>query len=108
MVWVSLESKYRSGLPNPEGTNPNVGLKLTAREVAAGISMREAREPRDSQGRARITWRVADPKIFSSDNGPSIAEEMAKSPIILYLIVQIINEFSVAGNVWMGHAAIKT
>lgn len=68
------------GLPNPEGTNPNVGLKLTAREVAAGISMREAREPRDSQGRARITWRVADPKIFSSDNGPSIAEEMTKKP----------------------------
>lgn len=78
-------SKWREniskGLSNDdENISPNVGLKLTATEVARGIRLREIHEPKDQSGRPRITWRVADPKIFSSDNGPCIAEEMASSP----------------------------
>lgn len=77
-------SQYRQnvekGLPNPESMSPNVGLKLTAVEVAAGIARRERDEPKDAQGNTKIAWRVADPKIFSSDNGPSIAEIMGAKP----------------------------
>ena len=47
---------------------PNVGLRLTAEEVADGIKQREAGEA--------IAYGVADPAIFSSDGGPSIAERM--------------------------------
>jgi hypothetical protein len=60
--------------------NPNTGLKLTAKEVASGIRLRENDEPKNGFGRPRITWRVADPKIFSSDNGPCIAEIMGQAP----------------------------
>ncbi len=49
---------------------PNVGLRLTAEEVADGIAEREAKEPRPIGG-------VADPAMFSQDGGPSIAERMA-------------------------------
>jgi hypothetical protein len=49
---------------------PNVGLKLTAEEVAAGIKSREAKDS-PMQG-------VADPAMFASDGGPSIAERMAR------------------------------
>jgi hypothetical protein len=47
---------------------PNVGLRMTAEEVADGIRSREAGE--------EIAYGVADPAIFSSDGGPSIAERM--------------------------------
>jgi hypothetical protein len=47
--------------------SPNIGLKLTAEEVSAGISMRTKEE---------ITYCVADPSIFAQDGGPSIAERM--------------------------------
>jgi len=49
---------------------PNVGLKLTAEEVADGIKTREAGE--------RISYGTADPAIFSEDGGPSIAERMSR------------------------------
>src|SRR5206468_1655593 len=50
-------------------STPNVGLKLTAEEVADGILDRECGDgPIDG---------VADPAIFSEDGGPSIAERMA-------------------------------
>jgi hypothetical protein len=52
---------------------PNVGLKLTAEEVADGIAEREKGE--------RITYGVADPAIFSEDGGPSIAERMARRKV---------------------------
>lgn len=48
---------------------PNVGLKLTAEEVADGIVSRETGE--------KVEYGVADPAIFSQDGGPSIAERMA-------------------------------
>ena len=50
---------------------PNEGLKLTAEEVAHGIVTRERGET--------MSKSVADPSIFSSDGGPSLAERM--SPI---------------------------
>lgn len=48
---------------------PNVGLKLTAEEVADGIKERERGD--------KITMAVLDPAAFSQDGGPSIAERMA-------------------------------
>jgi hypothetical protein len=50
-------------------SGPNVGLKLTAEEVAAGIISRE-------QPGERIRYSVLDPAAFAVDGGPSIAERM--------------------------------
>lgn len=47
---------------------PNVGLKLTAKEVAEGIVTRERGEA--------ISYGVLDPSAFASDGGPSIAETL--------------------------------
>lgn len=47
---------------------PNVGLKLTAEEVARGILAKSAGE--------NITYTVVDPSMFKQDGGPSIAERM--------------------------------
>jgi len=60
--------------------NMNVGLKLTAEEVAQGVMLREATEPKNEFGRPRISYRVADPRIFAWDSGPSIAERMSAAP----------------------------
>lgn len=51
----------------------NVGLKLTAEAVAAGIAAREAGET--------IAYGVADPSIFRVDGGPSIAERMRRAGV---------------------------
>lgn len=48
---------------------PDVGLKLTAEQVANGIKDREAGE--------QISFGVIDPAAFSQDGGPSIAGRMA-------------------------------
>lgn len=48
--------------------SPNVGLKLTAEQVATGIIERD--------GDDKIGYAVADPSIFAMDGGPSIAERM--------------------------------
>lgn len=64
---------------------PDVGLKMTAEEVARGIRARELlREAyTDETGREHpalyetIAYRIADPAINSSDGGPSIRERMA-------------------------------
>lgn len=47
----------------------NVGLKMTAEDVAKGIIERE------DEGES-IDYSVADPSIFAADGGPSIAERM--------------------------------
>lgn len=47
---------------------PNVGLKMTAEEVADGIRSREVGES--------ISYGVLDPSAFAQDGGPSIAERM--------------------------------
>ena len=53
---------------------PNVGLKLTAEEVARGI---KAREKDDT-----IAYGVLDPAAFAVDGGPSIAQMMAREGVI--------------------------
>jgi hypothetical protein len=54
---------------------PNVGLRMTAEEVAAGIRQREG----DEQG---LTG-VADPAIFAEDGGPSIANRMVSRGVVM-------------------------
>lgn len=54
-------------------SEPNVGLRMPAEAVAAGILERE----RDDLPSGRTMGGVADPAIFSSDGGPSIADRMA-------------------------------
>lgn len=58
--------KYREWYGMSEKTN--VGIKLPASMVAEGILNRERGEP--------IRYGVADPSIFSTNGGPSIAEMM--------------------------------
>lgn len=55
-------------------SSPNVGLKLTAEEVADGIVERSGKET--------YAYSVADPAIFSQDGGPSIAERMANRKVV--------------------------
>lgn len=54
---------------------PNVGLKLTAEQVAQGIV---SREPKGE----KITYRVADPAIFAEDGGPSIGHRMLLAGVV--------------------------
>lgn len=49
---------------------PNVGLKMTAEDVAEGIRLREKGQ--------RIRYGVADPAIYIKNGGPSIGESMSK------------------------------
>lgn len=49
---------------------PNIGLRMTADEVAKEILKQEEKE--------RIRYAVADPAIFIRNGGPSIAESMAR------------------------------
>ena len=61
--------KYREWYGMKPNT-PNVGLKLTAEQVADGILEREA------EGE-KIDMSVIDPAAFAQDGGPSIAERIA-------------------------------
>lgn len=65
--------RYREWYGMPAG-QPNVGLKLTAEQVADGIKEREAGET--------IPIGVADPAIFAEDGGPSIAERMQRRGVM--------------------------
>jgi hypothetical protein len=63
--------RYREwyGVKRENGiVTPDVGLKMTAEEVAAGIKEREQGE--------KISLGVLDPAAFSQDGGPSIHERM--------------------------------
>ena len=76
---VSEEIRSQDGFTLPRGAlvvyrewygsaqNNNVGLKLTAEEVADGIKAREREEIQNA---------VLDPACFARDGGPSIAERM--------------------------------
>ena len=46
----------------------------------------ERLEPRNGEGRPKIAYRVADPKIFSEDGGPSMAERFSARPYHLNFI----------------------
>ncbi len=52
---------------------PNVGLKLTAEQVAQGIKKREDGD--------EIAYGVLDPAAFAVDGGPSIAQMMAREGV---------------------------
>jgi hypothetical protein len=58
---------------------PNVGLKLTADQVASRIRSLEGPDYH------KVAYRVADPACWKRDGGPSIAEQMYKSPSRLLL-----------------------
>jgi hypothetical protein len=73
---------YREWYGSPNHSNQ--GLKLTAEEVAQGIVERERHEPRDHNGRARITYRVIDPDACKNKGGPTIAERMGNHPYHVY------------------------
>ena len=53
---------------------PNVGLKLTAEEVAAGIVSRETHDGK----REFVAYGVLDPAAFAVISGPSIAETLVR------------------------------
>ena len=57
-------------------TAPNVGLRLTAEQVADGIKQRD--------GQDKIKYSVLDPSAFAQDGGPSIAERMGNPPHKIY------------------------
>jgi hypothetical protein len=60
--WYGVEKD-----PNGE-VRPDVGLKMTAEEVADGIRLRDVGDV--------IQYSVIDPAAFSQDGGPSIVERM--------------------------------
>lgn len=76
--WFAVSDGSHPGIPADAlvlyrewyGGTANVGLKLTAEQVADGIKLREA-------GDEPVTYSVADPSIFSADGGPSLAERFA-------------------------------
>lgn len=55
-------------------SEPNIGLKLTAEEVAQGIIRRDNGE--------KFAYSVADPSCWKVDGGPSIAERMLKHNVL--------------------------
>jgi hypothetical protein len=65
--------QYREWYGAPKG-QPNVGLKMSAEEVAAGILYRE----RDDLPKGKRMRGVADPAMFAQTSGPCIAEKMAR------------------------------
>lgn len=59
---------------NPDGTFlPDVGVKMTAEQVAHGILEREGQE--------KMTYSVMDPAAFHVVSGPSIGETMARQGV---------------------------
>lgn len=57
---------------------PNVGLKMTAQQVAAQIV---AMETDESGLRERVNYRVLDPAAFAVISGPSIGETMGRHKV---------------------------
>ena len=60
---------------------PNVGLRMTAEQVAEGIRDRERDDPKPKDGNV---IGVADPSIFAEDGGPSIASRMTRAARIIF------------------------
>ena len=56
---------------------PNVGIRLTAEQIADGILERDRIDGQSADGKSRIAYGVADPSMFAEDGGPSHAERMA-------------------------------
>ena len=60
-------------------SGPNVGLKMTAEEVARGIADRQQNDPKGESIQG-----VIDPSAFAEDGGPSIAERMGPAAKIYW------------------------
>ena len=60
---------------------PNVGLRMTAEQVAEGIRDRERDDPKPASG---MMVGVADPAIFAEDGGPSIAARMTQAARVVF------------------------
>ena len=60
---------------------PNVGLHMTAEQVAEGIRDRERDDPKPKDG---SFVGVADPSIFAEDGGPSIASRMVRAARVVF------------------------
>ena len=79
--WQRCASIARGALVNyrewygMKPNEPNVGLRMTAEAIAAGIKSREADDPQPMIG-------VADPAMFAEDGGPSIAHRMMGGGVI--------------------------
>lgn len=70
--WYGVETDAQTGK-----IKPNVGLRLTAEKIAAGILERELlSDPGEKPRYEEMTYGVADPSAFTSDGGPSIMERM--------------------------------
>lgn len=54
---------------------PNVGLRMVAEDVGAGVADRQKNDPRYED---RSIYHVLDPAAWAEDGGPSIAERVAK------------------------------
>ena len=70
---------------------PNVGLKMTAEAVGAGIVQREMDDP-------ALRYAVLDPACFKEDGGPSIDERINKE-----LIAARLRPFHAADNSRVPH-----
>lgn len=60
----------------------NVGVKLTAEQVADRILELESKEPHDMDGRSGIKYRVLDPACFANEGGPTIAERFGVKKLL--------------------------
>jgi len=54
---------------------PNVGLRMVAEDVGAGVAERQKNDPRYED---RSIYHVLDPAAWAEDGGPSIAERIAR------------------------------
>ena len=70
---VCYREWYGARLDVSGNTVPNVGLRLTAEEIAQGIKERE----KGDLPSGKLMGGVADPSIFTEDGGPSHADRMA-------------------------------
>ena len=57
---------------------PNVGMRLSSKQVAEGIKEREAKRGEENM----IFDRIADTSIFDEDDGPSIGERFANEGVV--------------------------
>lgn len=72
---IRIAEWYGAKRDNAGQTVPNEGLKMGSRDVARGIKEREARM--NKEWGISIKPGPADPAIYSSDDGPSVADNMS-------------------------------
>ncbi|WP_298031165.1 hypothetical protein [uncultured Desulfovibrio sp.] len=70
---IRIAEWYGAKKDSAEKTVPNEGLRMGSRDVARGIVEREARMKKEWS--VTINPGPADPAIYGSDNGPSVADK---------------------------------